>query len=167
MMIEKDKKFKMIENLKISFYVIIAVILAFLISMSVLTYNVISAGEPSGMVVIAFIWPVSIIFLIIVVYVMRGLKKTRSFIINHDEIRIVVPNRTEFQILWSEIDLLQIRKHGMGRSLNYEIIFNSKESSRSFRINPGMDFRVRSHKKIFDALESWCEIKMKDFSGYR
>lgn len=30
-----------------------------------------------------------------------------------------------------------------------------------------MDFRVRTFKKIYIALESWSEIKGKEFSGYK
>ena len=164
---DQDKKFEIIENLKVSFYIIIVIIVIFLIFISVLTYNVISAGEPSGIVMVSFILSVSIIFIIVIIYFMRGLTKNRYFIINQVEIKIAVPNRPEFQILWSELDLVQIRKRGFGKTLMYEIIFITKETSRSFRYKPGADFRVRSNKKIIAALESWCEIKGKDFSGYK
>jgi len=164
MTLNPHKKFEIVEDLKVSFYIIVAVIVAFLIAMSVLTYNVISAGGASGIVVIAFIWPVSIIFLIIIRYVMRGLTKTRSFIINDQEIKITIPHRPEFQILWSEFESFQFKKRGMGKSRTYELIFTNKQESRSFRYRPGTDFKVRTRKKIETALEEWCGIKGKKFS---
>ncbi|MBY9017871.1 MAG: hypothetical protein KGD66_03465 [Candidatus Lokiarchaeota archaeon] len=48
-----------------------------------------------------------------------------------------------------------------------ELVFANKEASLSFRYKPGSDFRVRTSKKLYAALENWCEIKEKDFSGYK
>ena len=143
------------------------IIACFLIFMSILTYNIITDRTPGGPVMLGFIWSVSIIFLILIIYVIRGFTKIRSFIINDDEIKISIPNRPEFQILWSEIKKIQIKKHGMVKSQTFELIFTNKEASLSFRYRPGMDFKVRTKRKIFTALESWCEIKGKDFLGYK
>jgi len=93
--------------------------------MSILSYNVITDETPGGPVMLVFIWSVSIIFLILIIYVIRGFRKIRSFIINDDEIKISVPNRPEFQVSWSEIEILQILKHGMGRSRTYEFVFTN------------------------------------------
>ena len=146
---------------------IIVIIACFLIFMSILSYNIISDGVPGGIVMLGFIWSVSIIFLILIIYFMRGFTKIRSFIINDDGIKISIPNRPEFQIVWSEIEILQFKKHGFGKSRMFELIFTNKEASLSFRYKPGSDFRVRTNKKIHAALENWCEIKGKDFSGYK
>ena len=167
MTLNQGKKFEITENLKVSYYIIIVVIACFLIFMSILTYNIITDRTPGGPVMLGFIWSVSIIFLILIIYVIRGFTKIRSFIINDDEIKISIPKRPEFHVLWSEIEKTQIRKRGMGKSQIFELIFTNKEASLSFRYKPGMDFRVRTKNKIFAALESWCEIKGKDFSGYK
>ncbi|NHJ31238.1 MAG: hypothetical protein FK732_00105 [Asgard group archaeon] len=136
--------------------------------MSVLTYNIIADGVIGGTVMLGFIWSVSIIFLIIIIiYVMRGLTKIRSFIINDDEIKISIPYRPEFKISWSEIKTIQIKKHGFGRTRIFEFVFTNNGASLSFRYKPGHDFRVRTNKKIYTALENWCERKGKDFTGYK
>ncbi|MBY9017872.1 MAG: hypothetical protein KGD66_03470 [Candidatus Lokiarchaeota archaeon] len=96
----KQEKFEIIEDLKVSFYMIIVIIACFLIIMSILTYNIIADGVLGGTVMLGFIWSVSIIFLILIIYFTRGFTKIRSFIINEDEIKISIPNRPEFQILW-------------------------------------------------------------------
>ncbi|MHA1931314.1 MAG: hypothetical protein ACW96X_02175 [Promethearchaeota archaeon] len=167
MTLNQQKKFEIKEDLKISFYVIIVIIVCFLIFMSILTYNIISDGVPGGTLMLGFIWSVSIVFLIFILFFTRGFTKIRSFIINEDEIKISVPNRPEFRILWSEIEKVQIKKHGFGKTLMIELIFTNKETSLSFRHKPGNDFRVRTNKKIISALENWCEIKGKSFSGYK
>lgn len=167
MTLNQQERFEITEDLKVSFYLIIVIIACFLIFMSILTYNIISDETPGGPVMLGFIWPVSIIFLVLIIYVMRGLTKIRSFIINNDEIKISIPNRPEFKILWSEIENVQIKKHGFGRTRVFELVFTNNEASLSFRYKPGHDFRVRTNKKIYAALENWCEIKGKDFSGYK
>ena len=167
MTLNQHKKFEITEDLKVSFYMIIVIIACFLIFMSILSYNVISDGAPGGTLILGFIWSVSIVFLVVLLYFTRGFRKIRSFIINDDGIKISIPNRPEFRILWLEIEKVQIEKHGFGKTLMIELIFSNKEASLSFRHKPGSDFRVKTNKQIYAALENWCEIKGRDFSGYK
>ena len=66
MMLNQQEKFEITEDLKVSFYIIIVIIACFLILMSILSYNIINDEVPGGIVMLGFIWSVSIIFLILI-----------------------------------------------------------------------------------------------------
>ena len=165
----QDEKFEIKESLKITYYNIIIIISIMIGIVSWFTFFLLSTGDPDTWWFLLIVWSGIIIVIIFWLSLIRGFTKTRTIIITHKEIEITVPNKPRFQILWSEFDLIEIKKFKIPGPkfgmflIVYNIFFKSKDTSRKFEYESGKDFRVRSARKILNALETWRELKTKKF----
>jgi len=87
--------------------------------------------------------------------------KKRTFQITDDGITIDVPYKDFFQINWSEIEKIKIRKEYSGfvkpRKLHYVLIFTSSKVYRTYSMLKGWDFRRSTIKRILRVLDSYSQ----------
>ncbi|MGB5911096.1 MAG: hypothetical protein WBH31_07890 [Promethearchaeia archaeon] len=87
--------------------------------------------------------------------------KKRIFQITEDSIIIDVPYKDFFQIDWSEIEKIKVRKDYSGlvkpRKLHYILIFTGSKLYRTYSILKGWDFRKSTIKKIFSVLDTYAQ----------
>ncbi len=88
----------------------------------------------------------------------KGLSYIRSFIINDEEIRVIIPKKIVFQIFWEEFNSINIKTFkagGTARSapMTYdEITFIGQDSDRTLRLNRNADFHKRKIERILSIL---------------
>ncbi|MFX1494211.1 MAG: hypothetical protein ACFFBZ_08020 [Promethearchaeota archaeon] len=87
--------------------------------------------------------------------------KKRIFQITEESIIIDVPYKDFFQINWSEIEKIKVRKDYSGlikpRKLHYVLIFTGSKLYRTYNILKGWDFRNLTIKKIFIFLDTYAQ----------
>jgi hypothetical protein len=87
--------------------------------------------------------------------------KKRSFQITEDSIIIDVPYKEFFQIDWSEIEKIKVKKHYSGllkpRKLHYILIFTGPKLYRTYSILKSWDFRKSTIKKILSVLDTHAQ----------
>lgn len=116
------------------------------------------------------IWPIVIIFVIWVAYLLRGTTKTRTFLISDQGIRIFVPTKSPFQIQWSDFDNIRVKKRTTTAvildttTVYYTLIFE-RQGDRRFEIESGKDFKKRTIKRILANLEEFCNKMNKQYFG--
>ena len=96
-------------------------------------------------------------------YVLKTYKPSqkRIFQITEDSIIIDVPYKDFFQINWSEIEKIKVRKDYSGfvkpRKLHYVLIFTGSKLYRTYSMLKGWDFRKQTIKKIFRFLDIYSQ----------
>ena len=84
--------------------------------------------------------------------------KKRIFQITEDGITIDVPYKEYFQINWSEIEKIKVRKEYSGfvkpRKIHYILIFIGPKIYRTYSMLKGWDFRKPTIKRILRVLET-------------
>jgi len=87
--------------------------------------------------------------------------KKRIFQITEDSITIDVPYKDFFQINWSEIEKIKVRKEYSGfvkpRKLHYVLIFTGSKIYRTYSMLKGWDFRKPTIKRIFRFLDTYSQ----------
>ena len=172
--------FVIIEHLKGSLYGSIICIAIFIWIMILVTVALISQYFVQGIISILIIWPIVIGFLFWTSRYLRGLSKTRKFIITEDYIEIIVPHKPDFKVNWSDFDSIEITKREsmtavpttsgviLGPKFVYfTLIFKGMSYEQDYQFESGKDFKVRTRKKILTALEQYAKRKSKNFTGWR
>lgn len=87
--------------------------------------------------------------------------KKRIFQITEDTIIIDIPYKDFFQINWSEIEKIKVRKDYSGfvkpRKIHYVLLFTGPKLYRVYSILKGWDFRDSTIKKIFRFLDKCAQ----------
>lgn len=175
-----SKYFEIFENLKGSLIGSI-ICLAIFVAFMVLVSFIIGVEYPGkALIPLLIIWPIIILFLIWAQCYLRGLGKMRRFIITDKYIDIMVPHKPHFRINWDDFDEIEITKResmamvpstqGLifgPRFVYFTLIFRGKDPDISYEFESGKDFKVRSRKKILEALKEYTTQKGKGFTGYK
>ncbi|MFX1269131.1 MAG: hypothetical protein ACFFAK_14320 [Promethearchaeota archaeon] len=87
--------------------------------------------------------------------------KKRIFQITEDGITIDVPYKDFFQVSWSDIEKVKVRKEYSGfvkpRKLHYILIFIGSKVYRTYSMLKGWDFRSSTIKKILRVLDTYSQ----------
>lgn len=169
------ENFEVEENLKTSFYCGHCCSSCFVFIMLFFTIGFFLRPPPGVNpsllpLVFLIIWPIIIAFYAWVAILLRGTRKTRTLTISNQLIKIHVPNKTPFQIQWSEFDNLEVKKrrtHGVildTTTVYYTLIFEG-QGEREFTIESGKDFKGRTVKKILKNLEEFSNKMNKRYFG--
>ena len=93
--------------------------------------------------------------------------KKRIFQITEDGITIDVPYKDFFQINWSEIEKIKVRKEYIGfvkpRKLNYVLTFIGSKIYRTYSMLKGWDFRKPTIERIFRFLDTYSQNRGIEF----
>jgi len=172
--------FVIIENLKGSLYGSLICIALFIGFMILVTVAIGSQYLAQAIIPMLIIWPIIIGFLFWTSRYLRGLSKTRKFIITDDFIEADVPHKPDFKVNWSDFDSIEITKREsmtavpttsgiiLGPKFVYfTLIFKGISYEQNFKFESGKDFKVRTRKKILTALEQYAKRKGKSFTGWK
>ena len=170
-------KFEVEENLKGSFYCghcCSSCFVGFMLFISIGFFLRPPPGLDLAMfpLVLLIIWPIVILFVVWVGFLLRGTRKTRTFTISNQIISINVPTKKPFQIQWSEFDNLEVKKRTTTgvildtTTVYYTLVFEG-QGKREFKIESGKDFKKRTIKRILAALEDFSNKMNKQYFGLK
>ena len=179
----ESELFKIEETLKTAFNCSLCLIIGFLYFMIVVSITLF-ISPPEGVnpflipVIIIIIWAVIIPILSLIIPMFRGLRKKRLFLITDKKIAMKLPDKDPFkipeqytfQINWSEFDKIQVKKHANAMINIQRIYYNfsflkEDEVVGVFEFESGVDFKVRSRKKIISNLHDLALKMNKECIG--
>ncbi len=130
-------------------------------------------GVPQGFIGMAIIWPLTIFLILWIIYYLRGGTKVRRFVISNDYILIQIPNRTIFQISWSDFKTIKIVRRATWdlvtntQTRYYNFNFKGDTHHKSFEIEAGREFSGKALKKIRSKLEELANNKVIEFIYFK
>lgn len=125
---------------------------------------------------VAVIWIIILLSTIPFLLLYKRPSKLRTFSISDKSIRIMVPNKTMFQINWDQIEAIEVKKRVTGRSrftlpekltpmhVYNDITFTTTDGSqREYSIDITRDFPKKICKKIRALLEQYANKLNKGY----
>lgn len=125
---------------------------------------------------VAVIWIVILLSTIPVFLLYKRSSKIRTFSISDKSIRIMIPNKTMFQINWDQIEAVEVKRKKTGSStltvvdtltpmhVYYDITFTTTDGSqRDYRIEFTRDFPNKICKQIRALLEQYANKMNKRY----
>ncbi len=155
---------KITESKKVFIFVVFILVFFLMLIVIRISIYVTSSMEATTSFLITGSFSIGLILLACYInYILKTYQpsKKRSFQITEDSIIIDVPYKDFFQIEWSEIEKIKVKKDYSGlvkpRKLHYILIFTGSKLYRTYSILIGWDFRKSTIKKIFSVLDAYAQ----------
>ena len=151
--------FKIEESFKKIFYIVMFIIIIFICFLVVISVVVIPILSPQKMLIAYFIiWTLSSMIIFMTIIALRGFTKIRLFSISKLGIVIDVPHKPVFYINWTDFEAIEVKKELMLFSKvkreYFNIIFKSNLIERNFRLELGIDFKLKTIEEILSAIKN-------------
>ena len=159
---------KIEETLRITFYIVIFIIIALWIFLLTVSFAVLpNLGEQYIIVVNIAIYVIGGITTLIILYTVKGFLKTRCFTMSNQSIEFEVPYKPKFVILWDDIVNIKVTKEtavsGKVRRKFIIFFFDTKEEEKVFKLEKGRDFRFRTANQILLHIEEYANKLNKQY----
>jgi len=159
---------KIEETMKITFYIVIFIIIALWIFILTVSFTIIpNLGEQYIIIVNIVIWVIGGIATLIILYTIQGFLKIRYFTLSNESIEFEVPYKPKFVILWKDIRNIKVTKKtvvtGKVRRKFFILSFDTKEEEKVFKLEKGRDFRFRTANQILLHIEEYANKLNKQY----
>ena len=108
-----------------------------------------------------------------IIYRYEGTPRTSSFYISHEGIELIVPQKGNIRLNWSDLNHIYVKKRKVDISYSetaqrvfYDLKFNGGTLTHTISIESRVDFRRKTIKKILDSLESFAAKNNKGYHRF-
>ena len=151
--------FKIEESFKKFFYIVMFIIIIFISFLVVISVVVIPI-LPSQKLLIAYF--IILTYCGMIILSIRsdfwGFTKIRLFSISDQGIVIDVPHKPVFHINWTDFEAIEVKKESMlfvrVKHEYFNIKFKSNSIERNFKLELGIDFKVKTIEEILSAIKN-------------
>ena len=163
-----DHPIKIEETMKITFCIVIFIIIALLIFLLTVSFTVIPPlGEQYIIVVNIVIWAIGGTTILIILYTVKDFLKIRYFSLSNESIEFKVPYKPKFEIFWKDFGTIKVTKKtvvaGKVRRKFFILSFDTKEGEKVFKLEKGRDFRFRTANQILLYIEEFANKLNKQY----
>ena len=163
-----DHPVKIVETMKITFYIVIFIIGALLIFLLTVSFTVIPPlGEQYIIILNIVIWAIGGTTCLIILYTVKDFLKIRRFTMSNESIEFEVPYKPKFVILWKDIGNITVTKKtvvsGKVRRKFFILSFDTKEGEKMFKLEKGRDFRFSTANQIILHIEEYANKLNKQY----
>jgi len=159
---------KIEETMRITFYVVIFIVIALWIFLLTVSFAVIpNLGEQYIIVVNIAIYVIGGFTTFIILFTVKGFLKSRYFGLSNESIEFNIPYKPKFVILWKDIVNIKVTKEtevsGKVRRKFIIFSFTTKEEEKVFKLEKGRDFRFRTANQILLHIEEYANKLNKQY----
>ena len=163
-----DHPVKIEETMKITFYIVVFIIIILWIFLLTVSFTVIpNLGEQYIIIVNIVIWAIGGFTTLIILYTIQGFLKIRYFTVSNESIEFEVPHKPKFVILWQDIGTIKVTKKtvvaGKVRRKFFILSFDTKEGEKVFKLEKGRDFRFRTANQFLLDIEEYAKKLNKQY----